>query len=36
MLENTLNDIVNYFNILGFNIGKRYDYKWRRKKKYTI
>lgn len=27
MLENTLNDIVNYLSILGFNVGKRYDYR---------
>ena len=26
-LENTLNDIVNYLNILGFDVEKRYDYK---------
>lgn len=27
MIENTLNDIVNYLSILGFDVGKRYDYK---------
>jgi len=27
VLENTLNDIVNYLSILGFDVEKRYDYK---------
>ena len=27
ILENTLNDIVNYLSILGFDVGKRYDYR---------
>lgn len=26
-IANTLNDIVNYLSILGFDVGKRYDYK---------
>lgn len=26
-IANTLNDIVNYLNILGFDVEKRYDYK---------
>lgn len=25
-LRDTLNSIANYFSILGFNVGKRYDY----------